>query len=101
MSASARTTDVPPPSTPVDVVRRIVRRIATVTPHVDTSLWSAFRADPLLRWTTLVLVLGAWLPLFLTPFLPFADQGINTACSDLLWDTARGHAPAAAYYQIQ
>lgn len=82
------------------MARRIVRRLAASAPHVETSLWSAFRADPLLRWTTLVLVLGAWLPLFLTPFLPFADQGINTACSDLLWDTARGHGPAA-YYQIQ
>ncbi|HEY4188181.1 MAG TPA: hypothetical protein VGP07_24105, partial [Polyangia bacterium] len=70
-------------------------------PRVEISLWSTLKEDPLLRWTALGLLIAAWVPLFLTPFLPFADQGINTACADMLWDTARGHFPAAHFHRIQ
>lgn len=105
MNASARATHVPRVAgahrLAGGVARRIARRVRDLSPHVETSLWSAFRADPVLRWTTLVLAIAGWVPLLLTTFLPFADQGINTAFADLMWDTARGHVPAAHYYQIQ
>ena len=55
----------------------------------------------MLRWTSLALTVALWVPLFLTPFLPFADQGINTAAADLLWDTARGREPLAHFHAIQ
>lgn len=44
---------------------------------------------------------AAWIPLFLTPILPFSDLGINTAAADLIWDTALGRMPTAAYYKVQ
>jgi len=75
--------------------------MAVVLPRVAVSLWSALREDALLRWTTLGLTIALWVPLFLTPFLPFADQGINTASADLLWDTARGRSPLAHFHAIQ
>lgn len=84
-----------------ELARRIARLVALAGPRVEVSLAAAFRGDPLLRYATLALAVGAWLPLFLTPFLPFADQGINTAVADLIWDTARGHAPPAHFHQIQ
>lgn len=80
---------------------RAWRRIAAVLPRVEVSLCSAFRQDALLLWTVIGLTLAMWVPLFLTPFLPFADQGINTACADLLWDTARGRMPLAHFHAIQ
>ena len=88
-----------------DWFRQITARLARLSrllgPRVEVSLVAAFKADPLLRYATLALAIAAWAPLFLTPFLPFADQGINTAVADLIWDTARGHAPAAHFHQIQ
>lgn len=75
--------------------------LAAVVPRVESTLWSALRDDPLLRWGAIGLTIAIWVPLFLTPFLPFADQGINTASADLLWDTARGHQPLAHFHAIQ
>ena len=91
----------PDPKSSRDLVEQVARRLARLFtllgPRVEVSLVAAFKADPLLRYATLVLAVAAWVPLFLTPFLPFADQGINTAVADLIWDTARGHAPAARF----
>jgi hypothetical protein len=83
------------------VARRLARLFTLLGPRVEVSLVAAFKADPLLRYATLALAVAAWVPLCLTPFLPFADQGINTAVADLIWDTARGHAPAAHFHEIQ
>lgn len=79
-----------------------VRRIAAlVLPRGRTSLLHAFAADRLLLWATVALLALSWVPLFLTPFLPFSDLGINTASADLIWDTAAGVHPAATYYDVQ
>lgn len=78
------------------------RRVLTaVLPRVEITLWSALRDDSLLRWTSIGLTLALLIPFFLTPFLPFADQGINTASADLLWDTMRGRQPLAHFHAIQ
>jgi len=42
--------------------------------------------------------LAAWVPLFLTPFVPGSDLPLNTACAELLGDALRGLAPAATYH---
>ncbi|MEP6653069.1 MAG: hypothetical protein ABJA82_06900 [Myxococcales bacterium] len=77
------------------------RALSFLLPRTQTSLAKTFRADPLLLWTTAALVVAAWVPLFLTPILPFSDLGINTAAADLIWDTAIGRLPAATYYKVQ
>ena len=86
--------------TPV-TLSTLLRTVALVLPRSRTSLRQALMADRLLRWTTLALLVAAMIPLFLTPFLPFSDLGINTASADLIWDTAAGVHPAATFYDVQ
>ncbi len=74
--------------------------IRGLLPRVEQPLWKVLREDPLLRWGTVVLWLASLVPLFVTPFLPFADLHINTAAASLLWDTAVGHQPAATFYKV-
>jgi hypothetical protein len=69
-------------------------------PRTRTSLWQALRSDRFLLVTTVVLFVTACLPLFLTPFLPFADLGLNTASAELMWDVLLGREPAATYHRI-
>lgn len=80
---------------------KVRQLVALALPRSRTSLRQALMADPLLRWTTLVLLAAAMIPLFLTPFLPFSDLGINTASAELIWDTAAGVHPAATFYDVQ
>jgi hypothetical protein len=79
---------------------RAVRLYSLLLPRTRNSLRRALAQDRLLLTLTLVLLLAAWLPLCLTPFLPFADLPLNTASADLLWDTALGRAPAAQFYHV-
>ena len=77
------------------------RALLFLLPRSRIPLWRAFATDRLLLGTTALLLIAAWIPLFLTPFLPFSDLGLNTAASDLIWDTATGRLPAAFYYRVQ
>jgi hypothetical protein len=86
---------------PNSVILRLRRAIAFALPRSRTSLRQAFVADRFLLWTTVALLALACVPLFLTPFLPFSDLGINTASADLIWDTAAGVHPAATFYDVQ
>ncbi len=80
---------------------RVGAVMALLLPRGRTSLRAAFAADRFLLRTTAALLLAAWFPLLLTPFLPFSDLGINTASADLIWDTAAGRLPAATFYKVQ
>jgi hypothetical protein len=75
--------------------------IALLLPRTRTSLRATFAADRFLLWTTVGLLIAAWIPLLLTPFLPFSDAGINTATADLIWDTALGREPLSRYLRVQ
>jgi hypothetical protein len=66
-----------------------------------TSLRRLFREDRFLAIATAVLVICAWIPLFVTPFLPFADLHNNVGSASLLWDTAFGHGLASNHYHVQ
>jgi hypothetical protein len=77
------------------------RALSFVLPRSRTSLAAAFAADRFLLWATVALLVASWIPLFLTPILPFSDLGINTACADLIWDAATFRQPAATYYKVQ
>lgn len=70
-------------------------------PRSKASLFSVFAADRWLWWTTVALVLAAWLPLAFTSFLPFSDLGINTASAELILDTALGRPGTAEFYRVQ
>jgi hypothetical protein len=77
-----------------------LRRLRALLPRVEQPLWEVLREDRLLRWAVVVLWAASLVPLFVTPFLPFADLHINTAAASLLWDTAVGHQPTATYYKV-
>jgi hypothetical protein len=77
--------------------RRALRFLA---PRTKTSLWRAFAQDRVLLSGTAILLLAAWVPLFLTPFVPGADLSLNTTCAELLGDALRGLEPAATYHQV-
>lgn len=82
------------------VVARAGRIAGVVLPRGRTSLVRCFAEDALLRWCTLALFLAACVPLLLTPFLPFADMGINTAAATLMWDAAFGNQPVASHFEV-
>lgn len=69
-------------------------------PHTRTRLVEVFARDRPLATMGLVLLLAAWLPLFLTPFLPFCDLPLNTAGAELIRDTLLGRLPAAGYLKL-
>ncbi len=69
-------------------------------PRTRTSLWQALRSDRFLLAATLLLFVTACIPLAVTPFLPFADLGLNTASTELMWDVLLGREPAATYHRI-
>ena len=70
-------------------------------PRSRASLAETMAADRLLLWTTVALLACATVPLFLSPFLPFSDMGINTAMADLMWDAATGRQPTATFYKVE
>jgi hypothetical protein len=63
-------------------------------------LFRALRGDPLLLALTVVLTLAAWVPLTVTPILPFADLHNNTAEASLLVDAALGRGTIGYHYHV-
>src|SRR5688572_18668441 len=82
------------------MIPRVSAALGLLLPRTRTSLWQALRSDRFLLVTTVVLFVTACLPLFLTPFLPFADLGLNTASAELMWDVLLGREPAATYHRV-
>jgi hypothetical protein len=74
--------------------------VDTLGPKVEQSLRATLARDRLLLWVGIGLWAASLVPLFVTPFLPFADLGVNTAAASLLWNAARGHGAAALYYKV-
>jgi hypothetical protein len=52
---------------------RISAVFGLLLPRTRTSLWHALRSDCFPLVATLILFVTACIPLFVTPFLPFAD----------------------------
>ncbi|MBI5533548.1 MAG: hypothetical protein HY898_12590 [Deltaproteobacteria bacterium] len=59
------------------------------------------RKDRLLAIMTGALAIGAWIPLFCTPILPFADMPNNAGLASLIIPTGFGHGVAAFHYKVQ
>ena len=64
------------------------------------SLLRIWRNDQTLFVLTGLMLIGAWLPLFASPFLPFPDLPNNTGAASLLWSALSGHGVAAAHYKV-
>jgi hypothetical protein len=63
-------------------------------------LYRAFRDDRLLRTLTVTLTLAAWLPLFVTPFLPLSDLPNNAAAASMLFDAATAQGTVGHHYHV-
>jgi hypothetical protein len=79
---------------------RWFRALGLLLPRTRTSLLQALLADRLLLYATLLLFVAGCIPLFVTPFLPFADLPLNTASAELMWDAAVGRPPASIYHRV-
>jgi hypothetical protein len=82
------------------MIRRVSVALGLLLPRTRTSLWRTLHNDRFLLVGTIVLFVTACIPLAVTPFLPFADLGLNTASAELMWDVILGREPAAIYHRV-
>jgi hypothetical protein len=63
-------------------------------------LYRALREDRFLLFFTVLLAVAAAVPLFVTPFFPFADLHNNVGAASTLGETLWGHGLASTYYRV-
>ncbi len=66
----------------------------------EPRFWAALRSDRPLLIATVALVLLAWAPLAVTPFLPLQDLPAHVGLASALGQVARGAGELGARYQI-